>query len=127
MELLLELQQIPGPSGDEGRIADFVERYCGGIAGITVRRYGDLVLVTRGRPRVAVFAHLDTVGFTQAHGRILFPIGHPDVTGDERLREAAGSGTARLKLRAAGDKTEWRLTGRAGEPGSRWVYADPLV
>lgn len=127
MDLLKELQQIPGPSGDEGRIADFVEARCRGVAGTSVRRFADLVLVVRGRPRVAVFAHVDTVGFTQGYSRDLIPIGHPDVSGDERLREVDGTNRARLKVRVEDGKPVWSLSGRDGRPGSRWVYADPLV
>lgn len=127
MDLLQELQQIPGPSGDEGLIADFVQAYCEAIPGATVRRYSDLVLVSRGKPRVAVFAHLDTVGFTLAYGRSLVPIGGPQPEGDERVRECGGSGRARLKLKPGEGRPAWRLSGKDGEPGSQWVYEAPLV
>jgi putative aminopeptidase FrvX len=124
MDLLLQLQQIPGPSGDEGRIADFIEAHCGGIEGASVRRLGDLVLVTRGQPGVAVFAHTDTIGFTLGYDRTLIPIGGPRAEGGERLRESGGKGAGRLRIK--GDDTGWRLSGKQGEPGSRWVYAEPL-
>jgi len=126
MDLLLQLQQIPGPSGDEGRIADFLEGYCDALDGVTVRRVGDLVLAQRGAPRVAVFAHTDTVGFTLAYDRRLVRIGGPHVEGDERLREVSGGLAARLKLKQKDGATEWRLSGKKGEAGSRWVYAAPL-
>jgi putative aminopeptidase FrvX len=126
MDLLLQLQQIPGPSGDEGRIADFIQAHCEGIEDAEVRRSGDLVLAVRGNPRVAVFAHVDTIGFTLGYDRLLIPVGGPHVEGGEALQEAGGAGMGRIKVRQKGDKTEWRLSGKAGEPGSRWVYAAPL-
>ncbi|MCC2671266.1 MAG: aminopeptidase, partial [Armatimonadetes bacterium] len=95
MDLLLELQRIPGPSGDEGLIADYVETYAGRLPGVSTRRVGDLILATRGRPRVAVFAHLDTIGFTQGYDRKLIPIGGPSVEGGEAIREVGGDGKAR--------------------------------
>lgn len=126
MELLLKLQSIPGPSGDEGRIADFLEQRCREIEGVSIRRVGDLVLAIRGRPKVAVFAHTDTIGFTQAYGRLLYPIGHPFVEGGEKIRSVDGKSEARVQVRQRGDKAEWRLKGAKGEPGMRWVYAAPL-
>lgn len=127
MELLLEIQGIPGPSGDEGRIADYVEAHCRRISGTTVTRYGDLVLAVRGRPRVAVFAHLDTIGFTQGYNRDLIAIGGPHVEGDEAIREVESGAEARIKIRQQEDRPQWRASGKAGAPGSRWVYAAPLV
>ena len=127
MQLLQELQAIPGPSGDEGAIADFVELRCREIAGAEVRRIGDLVLAVRGTPRVAVLAHIDTIGFTLGYGRKLIRIGNPYVEGNEKLREVGGEGRGRLKLVQVGSQTEWRLSGQDGKPGSRWVYAAPLV
>jgi putative aminopeptidase FrvX len=127
MELLLEIQSIPGPSGDEGRIADSVEAQCRRVSGTTVTRCGDLILAVRGRPRVAVFAHLDTIGFTQGYQRDLIPIGGPHVEGDEAIREVASGAEARVKIRQRDDRPQWRVSGKAGAPGSRWVYAAPLV
>ena len=126
MDLLAQLQAIPGPSGDEGAIAEFVAVYCRGIPGTEVRVISDLVLATRGEPRVAVFAHTDTIGFTQAYERRLVRLGGPRVSGGERVREVDGPGRARIKLRTKGEKPEWLLSEKAGRPGSRWVFADPL-
>lgn len=122
MELLLTLQQIPGPSGDEGAIADYLETHTSAFPNVQVRRVGDLVVAVRGKPRVAVFAHLDTIGFTLGYDRTLIPIGGPKVEGGERLREAGGDGKGRVKLVGRGGRTGWRLSGKQGAPGSRWVY-----
>ncbi|MGV3719384.1 MAG: aminopeptidase, partial [Actinomycetota bacterium] len=125
MDLLTQLQQIPGPSGDEGRIADFLDARCRSLPGVTVQRYGDLLLVTRGEPRVAIFAHTDTIGFTQGYGRNLIPIGGPRPENGDELVEVGGPGEARIKVRE-GEARDWRLSTKAGNPGSRWVYAAPL-
>jgi len=125
MDLLTRIQAVPGPSGDEGRIADFLESHCGGIPGTTLRRIGDLVIATRGRPRVAVFAHVDTIGFTLAYKRTLAPIGGPRVDGGERIREVGSERTATIQLRND-PPGAWRLSVKGAEPGGRWVFAEPL-
>ena len=127
MDLLLHLQRLPCPSGDEAAIASFIQRYCDGLPGVTVWRTGDLVLATKGTPRVAIFAHLDTIGFTQGYDRKLIPIGGPKVEGGEKLRAVASGATARLKVSHADGKPLWRLSGKQGAPGERWVYAEPLL
>lgn len=126
MDLLTDLQQIPGPSGDEGRIADFLDARCRNLPGVSVQRYGDLLLATRGEPRVAIFAHTDTIGFTQGYGRNLIPIGGPRPEDGDELVEVGGPGEARIKVQKAGEPRNWRLSAKAGQPGSRWVYAAPL-
>lgn len=126
MDLLTLIQSIPGPSGDEGRISEFVADYCRKVDGADVRVVQDLVLAVRGVPKVAVFAHLDTIGFTQGYDRELLPLGGPKVEGGELIREVNGPGRAEIKLRQKGDKPDWVLSNKAGQPGSRWVYAEPL-
>lgn len=126
LDLLCRLQSVPGPSGDEGAIAAFVQQQCEGVAGTRVRNVHDLVLAVRGKPRVAVFAHTDTIGFTQGYDRRLIPLGGPRVEGGERVREVDGPGEAEIRVRNRGDKPDWLLPKRVGKPGSRWVFADPL-
>ncbi len=126
IELLIYLQGIPGPSGDEGAIADECVRRAEAIPGVAVSRVGDLVVAQKGSPKVAVLAHIDTVGFTLAYDRALYRIGGPNAEGGEELAEVQGDGRARLKVRSKDEHTTYSLSGRKGAPGSRWVYAAPL-
>jgi len=126
MDLLLELQRIPGPSGDEGRIADFLDARCRNMAGVAVQRFGDLILAKRGEPRVAIFAHMDTIGFTQGYGRDLIPIGGPRPEDGDELLEVGGPGESSIKVGGDPQQRNWRLARKAGRPGSRWVYGAPL-
>ena len=50
LELLCRLQAIPGPAGDEGAIARFIEEQCARVSGAAVRNVHDLVraLATEG-------------------------------------------------------------------------------
>src|SRR5207248_5842721 len=86
LERLEYLLQIEGPSGDEGAVADAVEREIERIPGLRRVRFGDMVLAVRGEPRVAVMAHLDTVGFTLGYARELIRIGSPQAKHGTPLR-----------------------------------------
>src|SRR4051794_829240 len=128
LEALIRLAAIPGPSGWEGAVADWVERACRNLPGVETRRIGDLLLVARGRPRTAVVAHLDTTGFTLGYDGAAIPIGQADARGGEALRRVQGAGerwseeaTGRLEKVGSG----LRIAGE-GAPGSAWVYADPV-
>jgi putative aminopeptidase FrvX len=126
MDLLCQLQAIPGPSGDEGRIAEFVQRHCEGVPGTRVRNIHDLILAVRGKPKVAVFAHTDTIGFTQCYDRKLARLGGPRVEGGELIREVGTDVTARITVKQKGERPDWLLPKKVGKRGSRWVFADPL-
>ncbi len=99
------------------------------IPGVALQRLGDNLLAVRGSPRTAIFAHLDTTGFTLGYRRQLIPIGAPDPQDRDELISADG---LRGRLRAtAGDHRHAQLRRvRDGEgakakpaPGTRWVYA----
>src|SRR5437667_417350 len=90
MDELIELASIPGPSSWEKAIADRVEAECRQQPGAGVRRLGDMVLARKGKPRTAVVAHMDTVGFTLGPRGALIPIGGPVVKGGEELRPVEG-------------------------------------
>jgi putative aminopeptidase FrvX len=94
MQLLQTLCRIPAPSGEEAALTRFILDY--------VRQHGpvwrqpplviydeawfqDCVLLVFGQPRTAVFAHLDSIGFTVRYGRELVPIGGPETETGYRL------------------------------------------
>lgn len=93
MELLHTLCRIAAPSGNEAPLTAFVLDY--------VRRHQaswqhqprvvahenlqDCLLLVFGEPRTAVFAHLDSIGFTVRYGRQLVRIGGPQAEAGYRL------------------------------------------
>jgi len=122
ISLLLELLQIDSPSGDEAPIADWLESWIpDNVINPEIQRYGDSLIVSRGkRPDVALFAHIDTTGFTLGYGSSLIPIGGPAVVSGDGVRPAGQSGSeATLEVRSG----EWLLKGAAAAPGSRYVYS----
>lgn len=129
MEKLFALATLPGPTGDEGAVADWLAAEAGAIADATLVRIGDNLIVMRGVPRTAIFAHTDTTGYTLGYRRQLIPIGAPAGREGDRLKSSDGLVG---RLRASGERGETchlrKVRNAAGEkveptPGSRWTYA----
>ncbi|WP_310391059.1 M20/M25/M40 family metallo-hydrolase [Hymenobacter sp.] len=93
MQLLRSLCRVPAPAGNEGTLARFVLDYARREQArwqhrpqiIADDRFQDCVLLVFGRPRTAVFAHLDSIGFTVRYGRQLVRIGGPQAEAGCRL------------------------------------------
>ena len=97
-KLLESLCSIPGISGDESRIKDFILAYVQHskknwkvqpkiIAGPELQ---DGFLLVFGAPRVAVFSHIDTVGYTVAYGNGLVKVGGPSAKSKSKLVDEKG-------------------------------------
>lgn len=128
---LLTLLSLPGPSGDEGAVAAWLQSEAMRVVpGAACTRIGDnLVIVRGGAPRTAVFAHTDTTGYTLGYDHALVAIGGPDPRDKDVLRDTATRpdgcitrGQARL------DKTGGVCLAAAenAEPGTRWIYDRPV-
>ncbi|SNC67689.1 Putative aminopeptidase FrvX [Hymenobacter gelipurpurascens] len=93
MQLLQTLCQIAAPSGNEALLANFLLNYIhqqksNWNASPTVlsgEEFQDCIILVFGKPRTAVFAHIDSIGFTVRYGRQLVRIGGPDVEAGYRL------------------------------------------
>lgn len=128
----MTLLALPGPSGDEGAVTEWLLSQVRQIApGATWKRLGDNLLVLRGSPRAAIFAHQDTTGFTLGYRNELIPIGGPAPRHDDPIRSVSpgeDGSVVRGRLRVEGDDerhSTYRLhpEGNApAEPGTRWVY-----
>lgn len=85
-ELTLQLCRIPSVIGDEGAICDHVEARLRAL-GLEVQRLGNTVAgrgPSRGRPRLGLFGHLDTVPGTQEpriEGDRIYGLGSSDMKG----------------------------------------------
>ncbi|WP_194776100.1 M20/M25/M40 family metallo-hydrolase [Pararhodonellum marinum] len=86
MKLLKCLLEIQSVSGDEHRmskfILDFVQKRKSEWNVLPELYFGenfqDAIVLKFGQPRTAVFAHMDTVGFTARYANQLLPIGGPE-------------------------------------------------
>ena len=135
LDRLFELIRLSGVSGDEGPVADWLEAHIAEtIPDTTVNRIGDNLIVLRGTPRTAVFAHTDTTGYTLGYKNTLIPVGGPDAHEGDKLR--SGDLTGRVTLakpdKKAGHRRPALRLHRVRDsdnkkapppPGTRWVYA----
>ena len=109
MELLKILCAIHAPSGDEGRMTDFLLDYIktnkknwnnkpkvfsGGM-------FQDAIVLVFGKPRTAIFAHIDSIGFTTRYQNQLVKIGGPVTTDGIRLVSEASSTEVVAELKTA--------------------------
>ncbi len=108
MEFLNEILEKRGVSGDEHEISLFIIDY------VLQRKenwkvvpeiyYGDgfqdAIVLKFGQPRTAVFAHMDTIGFTTRYENQLVPVGGPDVKeGDELVgQDILGPISCKVKI-----------------------------
>lgn len=138
MQLLHTLCQLPAPSGEEAALTRFLLNY--------VRQHGagwrqpplvvhdearfqDCLLLVFGQPRTAVFAHLDSIGFTVRYGRELVPIGGPECEAGYNLvgQDAQGEIACTLTVGPVADEAETEALGyefsRDIEPGTSLTFA----
>ena len=131
----MTLLALPSPSGDEGAIAEWLQNEAGRVApGAALTRLGDNLLVVRGNPRAAIFAHTDTTGFTLGYRDALLPIGEPSPHDEEPVRAVVPfpDGTharGRLRVDEPGEDETYRLENPDAPalPGTRWVYDRPAT
>jgi len=126
LDLLWKLLALDSPSGDEGAIADWIEDWVAPtFPEAQVERLGDSLVVVKGNmPLVALFAHLDTTGWTLGYEKNLIRIGGPHGKVGDRLRPVGRPERGNtLGRRPDGS---WKLCGKTDAlPGSGWVYAEP--
>lgn len=85
MELLKQLTAIRGAASDEGAIAAFIIDYVKKEAKnwkvqpeiIAGEGFQDCVILVFGKPRTAIYAHMDTIGFSTGYDKELIKVGGP--------------------------------------------------
>lgn len=124
LDLLWELLAQDSPAGDEGALADWLQDWLLREApDAAAERLGDSFVITRGTaPKVAVFAHLDTTGWTLGYDKQLIRIGGPQGKPGDAIRPVRRPDTgATLARRKDG---AWKVSGSLdAAPGTRLVYA----
>ncbi|MBX7127169.1 MAG: aminopeptidase, partial [Cyclobacteriaceae bacterium] len=101
MKLLQDLIGIQGPSGHEAAVRDYLVKYVKKASAawrtkpeiIMGEEFQDCLMLRFGKPRTAIYAHMDTVGFTVRYYNQLVSIGSPDAEMGTRLvgRDSRGA------------------------------------
>ena len=115
MKLLEELCAVRAVSGDERSMTDFVLKYIGEteknwkvkpkvIHGNEFQE--NIILVFGKKPRTAIFAHLDSIGFTVRYEKQLVKVGGPVLKNNIQLVGSDSEGEIDCKLKVNKDKTK---------------------
>lgn len=85
MELLKQLTEIRAAASDEGAMKTFLMEYIEKHSGhwktqpkiYEGRQFQDCLVVVFGQPRTAIYAHMDSIGFSTGYDKELIKIGGP--------------------------------------------------
>ena len=94
MELLRKLCSIHAPSGNEGAMTEFLLDYIQKNMKFwkvkpeifSGENFQDCIVLVFGKPRTAVFAHIDSIGFTVRYNNQLVKIGSPETKNGFRVK-----------------------------------------
>jgi putative aminopeptidase FrvX len=130
MKLLKQLCEIHAPSGHEKPLKDFLLRYINNEQKnwkvqpkiIEGEDFQDCILLKFGKPRTAVFAHMDSIGFTVRYFNQLLSIGSPDAEAGTKLVGHDSLGPIECKLEYGPDDHAFYKLGRPIDRGTALTY-----
>jgi len=126
MELLKQLIEIRGASSDESRVKDFILEYVNSESYkwkskptiIEGSDYQDCLILVFGKPRTAIYAHMDSIGFTVGYDRELIRIGGPRAIDGMQLVGSDSQGEIETELMVLEDED--------GSKTLQYVYERPI-
>src|SRR5437016_441096 len=106
-QILKTMCAIHAPSGNERPMKDFILKYIKSNKKnwkykpliFHGKGFQDCIVLIFGKPRTAVFAHLDSIGFTVRYGKQLVKIGGPVTENNFVLIGKDSKGKAEVKLK----------------------------
>jgi len=133
MKLLQDLINIHAPSGSEYVMKQFLLSYIKREARnwkhkpkIISDDFHDSLILIFGKPRTAIFAHMDSVGFTTRYENQLVSIGSPHVENDIVLTGEDAMGPIECKLKVDEDHKLFHDFPRAIQRGTTLVFKPSL-
>lgn len=113
MKLLKKLCSIHSPSGEENRISEFIIDYVkSNMHDWKVKPkifsgdgFQDCIILSFGTPRTAIYAHMDSIGFTVKYNNEIIKIGGPVVEEGIELVGTDSKGNIEAKIIKKNDKT----------------------
>jgi putative aminopeptidase FrvX len=127
---LRQLCEVHAPSGEESAMKDFLLHY------ITKEKknwavkpeiihgehFQDCILLKFGKPRTAIFAHMDSIGFTVRYFNQLLPIGSPDAEPGTKLVGTDSKGMIECELEYDKENHAFYRFGRTIDRGTSLTY-----
>jgi putative aminopeptidase FrvX len=133
--LLEQLCALPGASGDEKEITDFIQNYVEHhskhwkVQPKVIRNkhtQDAIILVFGDQPRTAIFAHVDVVGFTAGYGAQLIKVGGPAPIEGRKLVGTDSKGKVLVTITEI-DEGYAYLSDRPVERGTPLTYAPEFI
>ncbi|MDQ3394403.1 MAG: aminopeptidase [Bacteroidota bacterium] len=130
MDLLKRLCEIHAPSGEEIYMKEFLLEYIKNESPkwkvnpqiIHGEAFQDSLMLVFGKPRTAVFAHMDSIGFTVRYHNQLVPIGGPHVENGYKLVGKDSLGPIECELVVVDDQVNYKF-GRAIQRGTSLTFS----
>ncbi|HTJ49800.1 MAG TPA: M20/M25/M40 family metallo-hydrolase [Cyclobacteriaceae bacterium] len=130
MKLLKKLCEVHAPSGNEKAMKDFLLNYIKKeMKNWKVQPeifhgddFQDCLILKFGKPRTAIFAHIDSIGFTVRYFNQLLPIGSPDAEPGTRLVGYDSIGEIECELNFDTEHHAFYKFGRQIERGTELTY-----
>jgi putative aminopeptidase FrvX len=112
MDLLKKLTELRGASSDEGKVKDFIVEYVRENAInwmvnpeiIEGNGLQDCIILVFGKPRTAIYSHMDSIGFTVGYDKELIKIGGPRAIDGIQLVGEDSSGEIETELMVIEDE-----------------------
>ena len=113
MKLLKKLCSIHSPSGEENRISEFIIDYVNSNMHdwkvkpkiFSGDGFQDCIVLSFGTPRTAIYAHMDSIGFTVKYNNEIIKIGGPVIEEGIELVGTDSKGNIKGKIIKKDDKT----------------------
>ena len=129
LSLLKTMCAIHSPSGNEVAMKDFLLNYIKSEQKnwkhkpkiIHGKGFQDNIMLVFGKPRTAIFAHTDSIGFTVRYGKQLVKIGGPQIIKGIELVGSDEKGKCEATLTVVKDKLEYKAK-RNFETGTELVF-----
>lgn len=129
-KLLKQLCEVHAPSGEEYALRDFLIAHIKKEVKIWAHKpqlfYGDgfqdCLMLKFGKPRTAIFAHMDSIGFTVRYFNQLLTIGSPDAEQGAKLVGRDGLGPIECELEFDKENHAFYKFGRPIERGTSLTY-----
>lgn len=130
MKLLKDLCEVHAPSGNESAMKSFILDYVKNNQKNWVSMpevvhgedFQDCIILKFGQPRTAVFAHMDSIGFTVRYENQLVPIGGPQAEAGYILSGEDSLGPIECELKVDEDHKLTYKFGRAIDTGTDLVF-----
>lgn len=130
LNLLKQLCEIHAPSGAEVPVKDFLLSYVKKEKKnwkhnpqiIQGEQFQDCLILKFGKPRTAIFAHMDSVGFTVRYFNQLLSIGSPDAEMGTRLVGKDSKGPIECELEFDKENHAFYKFGRPIDRGTTLTY-----